>query len=101
MEFLIEAHGLSKVYRNEAALTKALKQVSFIGGGIGIACGSLLSLGASFVLSKFLQVSWSFLFPIAAAWLGLAVSGGVGLIFGFFPARQAARKSPIEALRYE
>ena len=72
-----------------------------IGGIIGIALGVSLSFIISLVLSKFAGFSWTFIFPISAALLGLAVSALVGLVFGIYPARQASRKSPIEALRYE
>lgn len=72
-----------------------------VGGVIGIILGALFSLTASVILTKVLAVNWSFTFPISAALLGLGVSALVGLVFGLYPARQASRKSPIEALRYE
>lgn len=72
-----------------------------IGGVIGIIMGALISFGASFVLAQFVDENWRFVFPISAAILGVGVSAGVGLIFGIYPASQASKKSPIEALKYE
>ncbi len=72
-----------------------------IGGIAGVVLGALLSFLLSLVLSKVLGLAWNFTFPIFAAAIGIAVSSLVGLVFGLYPARQASRKSPIEALRYE
>ena len=72
-----------------------------LGGIIGIALGTVFSLLTSFILTHYLDLNWSFSFPFLAVVLGIAVSAFVGLIFGIYPARQAAKKNPIEALRYE
>ena len=72
-----------------------------IGGIIGIILGALISFGASVALAKTVDENWRFIFPISAAILGVGVSAGVGLIFGIYPASQASKKSPIEALKYE
>ncbi len=71
------------------------------GGIIGIILGSLFSFLTSLALSRFANLNWSFTFPVQAALLGIGVSAVVGLVFGLYPARQASKKSPIEALRYE
>jgi len=84
LQFLLESVGLTAT-----------------GGIIGIALGVSLSLLVSFVINKFAGLAWGYNFPISAAALGLGVSALIGLIFGIYPARQAAKKSPMEALRYE
>ncbi len=72
-----------------------------IGGIVGIILGSVLSFIIAIGLSKGLGVNWQFIFPWNGAILGLIVSALIGLIFGGYPASQAAKKNPIEALRYE
>ena len=69
--------------------------LSLIGGLIGIAIG----VGASNLLSQFFK--WPTLISINALFLSFSFAGGVGIFFGFYPARKAAKLDPIEALRYE
>ncbi|MDP2705333.1 MAG: ABC transporter permease [bacterium] len=72
-----------------------------VGGIVGILLGASLSFIASIILTTVVQLNWHFTFPVFAAVLGFSVSAVVGLVFGIYPAKQAAAKSPIEALRYE
>jgi putative ABC transport system permease protein len=74
--------------------------LTFIGGVIGIIVGLALSYGGIAIISQF-QAGWSLVFPGNAILLATAVSTVIGLVFGYYPARKAARLSPIEALRYE
>jgi macrolide transport system ATP-binding/permease protein len=66
---------------------------------IGGLAGLLLGVGAGAVLGRVTQ--FSVRFQPDAALLAMAVSCGIGLVFGFFPARRAARLDPIDALRRE
>jgi putative ABC transport system permease protein len=65
------------------------------GGIVGIICGILLSLLIR-ALSG-MPVAINFVSIIAA----LAVSTSVGLFFGIYPASQAAKLNPVDALHYE
>ena len=69
--------------------------LSAIGGVIGI----ILGLGTSKLLSAFAH--WPTLISIPSIVAAFFVSAAVGIFFGFYPAREAARLDPIEALRYE
>ena len=80
----------------EAATTSAL------GGVLGIALGYAVSMAANRVLPMFMTdttvtVSPSFNSIVVA----FGISVGIGVLFGYLPARRAARLNPIEALRYD
>ncbi len=81
-------------------LLEALMLTS-LGGAIGIALGAAFSYLIAILLIHVAHISWTFTFPFSAALLGLIVSACVGIVFGLYPAQQASRKSPMEALRYE
>jgi putative ABC transport system permease protein len=67
-----------------------------VAGGL---VGSIVGVGAAYVLSAF--NGWDFFISWDAVAIGVTVSCMVGIFFGYYPARQAARLSPIEALRSE
>jgi putative ABC transport system permease protein len=69
--------------------------LSLIGGVIGIALG----LGGSRAISQFAE--WRTHVPPEAIAMAFGFAACVGVFFGFYPARKAARLDPIEALRYE
>ena len=66
-----------------------------LGGLIGV----VLATGASIVLANVMQVPY--LFDPTINLLSFVFSAGIGVLFGYFPARRAARLDPIEALRHE
>ncbi len=75
--------------------------LTVLGGIIGIILGAGLSFIVSIGIVKFTAYKWVFSFPIGGAIMGIIVSSLVGLVFGIYPANQASKKSPMEALRYE
>jgi putative ABC transport system permease protein len=75
--------------------------LTFFGGFIGILFGSALVGGAYLILVKIVKTDWVFALPAQAIILAVVVSTCTGVLFGLYPARQAAKKDPIDALRYE
>ncbi|MEZ5590086.1 MAG: ABC transporter permease [Gammaproteobacteria bacterium] len=69
--------------------------LSSLGGVIGIT----LALGASLLLSDLMQMP--FVFNGTIVLVAFLFSAAVGVVFGYFPARQAASLNPIDALRHE
>jgi macrolide transport system ATP-binding/permease protein len=69
--------------------------VSSIGGFAGI----VLGVAVSQVLS--LSAGWSVQISLSSVLVSFLFSAGVGVAFGIYPARQAARLHPIEALRHD
>ena len=66
-----------------------------LGGLIGI----VLATGASIGLSAVMDIPYQFNLSINL--LSFVFSAGIGVLFGYFPARRAARLNPIDALRHE
>jgi putative ABC transport system permease protein len=91
---LRKAVGIRKIYVNLQFLAEAVV-LTFLGGAIGIIVGWLASL----ILSNLVNISGQV--SLSSIILAFSVSAGVGIVFGFYPARRAANLSPIEALRYE
>jgi putative ABC transport system permease protein len=69
--------------------------ISFIGGIIGIGLGIL----ASSVIANVME--WPVTITSSSILLSFLFSTAIGIFFGWYPARKAARLNPIEALRYE
>jgi putative ABC transport system permease protein len=69
--------------------------LSLIGGVIGITLG----LGGSRAISYFAE--WRTLVNPESIVIAFGFAAGIGIFFGFYPARKASRLDPIEALRYE
>jgi macrolide transport system ATP-binding/permease protein len=69
--------------------------LALMGGVAGIAAGVVASLLISHL------AGWPILLELRVMILAFAFSGAVGVFFGFYPARQASRLNPIDALRYE
>jgi putative ABC transport system permease protein len=69
--------------------------LSSVGGLIGV----VFATGASAVLARVMHVP--LLFDPAINLLSFGFAAVIGVLFGFFPARRAARLNPIEALRHE
>ena len=84
------------LFVTEAAATSAL------GGVLGIGLGYLLSAVANRILPMILTDMTLTVSPsLGSVVVAFSISVGIGVLFGYLPARRAARLNPIEALRYD
>jgi len=78
MQFLVEAMTLAT-----------------LGGAIGVLIGILISAGVAWI------ADWNISLSIFSIILAVGFSAAIGLFFGYYPAKTAAKMQPIAALRYE
>jgi putative ABC transport system permease protein len=84
--------------RSRDVLTQFLLEalsLSILGSLVGV----LIGVGFAWTVTRFVPMT-----VVVTAWaigLAFAVAAGIGIFFGLYPARKAARLKPIEALRYE
>ena len=84
--------------RGSDVLTQFLVEsvvMSILGGIVGLLAG----YGGAMTLGHF--TGWNTVVPLSAVFIAVGFSAGVGVFFGYYPARKAAALNPIEALRYE
>jgi putative ABC transport system permease protein len=76
--------------------------LSGIGGLIGIGLGVGGAALVTWIINQVLpSKNWPMVVSLPAALVALVFAAGVGMFFGFYPARRASKLDPIEALRYE
>ena len=79
----------------EAATTSSL------GGALGILAGFGLSSVATVLIDNVLDEALTVSPSVGAVLLAFGVSTGIGIVFGYLPAKKAANLNPIDALRYD
>ena len=76
--------------------------LSCIGGVIGFGLGVGASTGVTAIINSLTSgTQWPIVISIPAAVVAFVFASGVGIFFGYYPARRASKLDPIDALRYE
>ncbi len=91
---LRKAIGAKKADISKQFLVESIV-LTFIGGILGVILGWGISYGVTAMGFLQTEVTWY------SVILAFGVSALIGIVFGYYPARQAAKLNPIEALRYE
>ena len=91
---LRKAVGAHRSDINMQFLAEAIA-LTFIGGCLGVIFGWLLAT----MVTKLANIATSI--SVSSVLLAFGVSAGIGIVFGYYPARRASKLNPIDALRYE
>ena len=72
-----------------------------IGSLLGIAFGAIVGQGFSWIVGKFLpEMAWPSVLTPEAVLISVGAGAAVGIFFGYYPASQAAKMAPIDAIRH-
>ena len=84
-------------YKKDILLQFLIESVTLtsIGGLIGIILGLII------YFAIVVSVDWIFIFSFSSILISFVFSTGVGIFFGYYPAKKASDLKPIDALKYE
>ncbi|MYA70955.1 FtsX-like permease family protein [Candidatus Poribacteria bacterium] len=72
-----------------------------IGSLLGITLGAVVGNGFAWIVGKFLdEMSWPAVITLKAVLISVGAGAAVGIFFGYYPASQAAKMTPIDAIRH-
>jgi len=73
-----------------------------VGGALGILAGFGIGVGLAKIISSFIgEIDWPATISMRSIIMAVGASSIIGILFGLYPARKAARLQPVEALKYE
>ena len=97
---LRKAVGAKSLHIRIQFLTESVL-LCLIGSLLGIALGAVTGSGFAWIVGKFLdELSWPAVITLKAVLISVGAGAAVGIFFGYYPASQAAKMSPIEAIRH-
>lgn len=93
-----KALGAKRFYILTEFLVEAIV-LCLIGGGIGLVLVYVGTIVAEYLIAVYEDMAFTFILTWQNTLIGLAISVGVGILFGFIPAYVASRMKPVDAIR--